>query len=136
MCGVRAVRRGTPESRNASIIRRCRASLRSSNKPPDTWSSIPSRAGSQRARHRIWKPLLYACAALLVFNGFYALGPDEVGIVERFGRKVMPNGEPGLHYKWPWPVDRLTRMKGASRASGRDRFPYQLRLHRNRTCRL
>ena len=62
-------------------------------------------------RHRIWKPLLYTGVALAVLNGFYALKPDEAGIIERFGQKMMPNREPGLHYKWPWPVDRLTRMR-------------------------
>ncbi len=46
-----------------------------------------------------------------MLNGFYALKPDEAGIIERFGQKIMPNREPGLHYKWPWPIDRLTRMQ-------------------------
>jgi Cu+-exporting ATPase len=62
-------------------------------------------------RQRIWKPLLYACAALFVLNGFYALKPDETGIIERFGKKSAPNREPGLHYKLPWPIERLTRMQ-------------------------
>ncbi len=62
-------------------------------------------------RHRMWKPLIYTSAALFVLNGFYALKPDETGIIERFGRKEVPNKEPGLHYKLPWPIDRLTRMQ-------------------------
>jgi regulator of protease activity HflC (stomatin/prohibitin superfamily) len=28
-----------------------------------------------------------------------------------FGRKLLPYREPGLHYKLPWPVDDLTRIK-------------------------
>jgi HflK protein len=39
------------------------------------------------------------------------LKPDEVGVVERFGRKLTPYREPGLHYKLPWPIDRLTRIQ-------------------------
>ena len=39
------------------------------------------------------------------------LSPDESGVIERFGRKLLPYREPGLHYKLPWPVDRLTRIK-------------------------
>jgi Cu+-exporting ATPase len=62
-------------------------------------------------RQRIYRPLAYTLAALFVLNGFYALKPEEVGIVERFGRKLTPNSEPGLHYKLPWPIDRLTRIQ-------------------------
>ena len=57
------------------------------------------------------KPALFAAAALIVVNGFYAVQPDEVGVIERFGRKVTPLSDPGLHYKLPWPVDRLTRIQ-------------------------
>jgi HflK protein len=64
------------------------------------------------AHYRQWaKPALVTLAALFVLNGFYSLGPDETGIVERFGRKLVPNRAPGLHYKLPWPMDRLTRMQ-------------------------
>ncbi|MBL8177454.1 MAG: cadmium-translocating P-type ATPase [Bryobacterales bacterium] len=68
--------------------------------------------------HRLWdsrqrwsKPLLYALIALFLVNGFYILQPDEVGVIERFGKKVMPYEEPGLHYKLPWPVEKLTRIQ-------------------------
>jgi membrane protease subunit HflK len=54
---------------------------------------------------------LLAVAALLVLNGFYTIQPDEVGVIERFGRKVTPFSLPGLHYKLPWPVERLTRIR-------------------------
>ena len=49
--------------------------------------------------------------ALLVLSGFYILGPDENGVIERFGRKILPYEEPGLHYKLPWPFERLTRIQ-------------------------
>jgi membrane protease subunit HflK len=49
--------------------------------------------------------------ALLLLNGFYAIRPDEVGIVQRFGKKQLPYSGPGLHYKLPWPVDRLIRVR-------------------------
>ena len=44
-------------------------------------------------------------------NGFYILSPDEVGVIERFGRKVLPYREPGPHYKLPWPIETLTRIQ-------------------------
>ncbi|MBM3793266.1 MAG: FtsH protease activity modulator HflK [Acidobacteria bacterium] len=62
-------------------------------------------------RERMWRPLLGVAAALVVLNGFYAIQPDEVGIVERFGRRVTPAREPGLHYKLPWPIETLTRIR-------------------------
>lgn len=62
-------------------------------------------------RRQMVKPALLAAAALIVVNGFYAIQPDEVGVIERFGRKVTPFSDPGLHYKLPWPVDRLTRIQ-------------------------
>lgn len=62
-------------------------------------------------RRKIWRPLASGLLAAFVLNGFYALQPDEVGIVERFGQRLLPNREPGLHYKLPWPVDKLTRVQ-------------------------
>ncbi|MFN0167086.1 MAG: FtsH protease activity modulator HflK [Bryobacteraceae bacterium] len=52
-----------------------------------------------------------AFAALFLLNGVYLVPPDQVAVIERFGRKVMPPGGPGLHYKLPWPVEKLTRIE-------------------------
>ena len=60
---------------------------------------------------RLRKPLMFAALALYVGSGFYILSPDESGVIERFGRKLLPYREPGLHYKLPWPVDAFTRIK-------------------------
>jgi len=62
-------------------------------------------------RRQLAKPALFAAAALVALNGFYAVKPDELGVIERFGRKAMPFSQPGLHYKLPWPVERLTRIQ-------------------------
>ncbi len=50
-------------------------------------------------------PLLY------VLSGVRILAPDQIGIVERFGRVLKTELEPGLHYLYPWPVDRLYRLR-------------------------
>ena len=50
-------------------------------------------------------------AVAIILNGCYIVGPAETGIVQRFGRRLLPYREPGLHYKLPWPVDRLTRIR-------------------------
>ena len=62
-------------------------------------------------RRRYYRPALIAVVLLAAANGFYLLGPDEVGVIERFGRKAMPYREPGIHYKLPWPVETLTRIQ-------------------------
>ena len=61
---------------------------------------------------RSWlKPALGALAALYLLSGVYILGPDEQGVIERFGRKILPFREPGPHYKLPWPFEKLTRLQ-------------------------
>ena len=44
---------------------------------------------------RLRKPLMLAALALYVGSGFYILSPDETGVIERFGRKLLPYREPG-----------------------------------------
>ena len=61
-------------------------------------------------RTKLVKPALIAAAGLWVFSGVYTVQPGEVGVIERFGRKIMPHSQPGLHYKLPYPIERLTRM--------------------------
>ncbi len=62
-------------------------------------------------RRRLAKP---AGAALLVAwasTSAFTVRTEEVGVIERFGRKVLPHREPGLHLKAPWPVDRVTKVR-------------------------
>jgi Cu+-exporting ATPase len=83
----------------------------------DAWNRIrefdPADAFRRLISHRreLIKPLLVTAVVLILLNGFYAVQPDEVGVIERFGRKVTPLSDSGLHYKLPWPIDRLTRIQ-------------------------
>ncbi len=63
------------------------------------------------SRRRLLRPALAAAALVYLLSGLYMLGPDEKGVIERFGRRQAAYREPGLHYKLPWPVDRLTRIQ-------------------------
>ncbi|MGD0365248.1 MAG: FtsH protease activity modulator HflK [Bryobacteraceae bacterium] len=65
-------------------------------------------------RRELARPALAAAAALILLSGFYSLSPNEIGVIERFGQKMLPYRQPGLHYKLPWPIERLTRVKGRS----------------------
>ncbi|MBM4078912.1 MAG: FtsH protease activity modulator HflK, partial [Planctomycetes bacterium] len=48
--------------------------------------------------------------ALYVASGFYAVQPEQVGIVRRFGKKLAADAQPGLHYRVPWPVDTVVKV--------------------------
>lgn len=43
-------------------------------------------------------------------SGFYKLERDSIGVLTRVGKVVEPNVSPGLHYKFPWPVDRIYKV--------------------------
>jgi len=73
-------------------------------------AGVAAWANAERLR-RLARPALAAAAAALVLNGIYMIPPEEVGIVQRFGRKLMPYDAPGIHFKLPWPIDRLTRIQ-------------------------
>lgn len=55
---------------------------------------------------RVAVPLGY-----LLATSVFAIRPREVGVVRRFGHVVADGLRPGLHLKWPYPVERLTRLQ-------------------------
>ncbi|MFO7896777.1 MAG: FtsH protease activity modulator HflK [Candidatus Cloacimonadales bacterium] len=50
--------------------------------------------------------------AIIVFvaTGLYTVNPEEVGVIRRFGKYVNTT-QPGLHFKIPFGVDNLTKVK-------------------------
>jgi Cu+-exporting ATPase len=61
-----------------------------------------------------WKPVVVVVLLLLIagyaVSGVTTIGPDEVGVVRRFGRPMDDLG-PGLHWRWPWPIETVTRLQ-------------------------
>jgi membrane protease subunit HflK len=54
--------------------------------------------------------ILFSAATLYLASSIVVVGPNEEGIVERFGRPTTADGQvrhigPGLHLKLPWPMD-------------------------------
>jgi membrane protease subunit HflK len=47
---------------------------------------------------------------IVVLGGVYSIGPDEVGVVQRFGRFVYITS-PGLHIKIPFGIDKVSPIK-------------------------
>jgi membrane protease subunit HflK len=82
-----------PSQQQASALRRARASL---------------------GVRRHWIALVLAVAAAgYLSTGFYAVNADEHAVVRRFGAIDARVG-PGIHYRLPWPVDRVDVVKATS----------------------
>ncbi len=63
----------------------------------------------QRYRRLIVVIGVVGVGSFLVGSTAYTIGPDEEGVVLRFGRHV-DSTSPGLHWKLPWPVDSVLRV--------------------------
>jgi len=61
-------------------------------------------------RRRVSFVLILIAALILFFTGLYTINPEEVGVIQRFGKYVATT-EPGLHFKIPFGVDTLTKVK-------------------------
>jgi modulator of FtsH protease HflK len=48
--------------------------------------------------------------AAIAMTTIYSIGPDEVGVVQRFG-KYTKTTQPGLHIKFPFGIDKVTPIK-------------------------
>jgi len=61
-----------------------------------------------------WIPLLKLAVpiilALWLLSGIYIVGPDEQGVVRRFG-EVVRTTEPGPHYHLPSPIEKVDKPK-------------------------
>jgi Cu+-exporting ATPase len=62
-----------------------------------------------------WRPVTGALGALVLLafaaSGLTQIGPDEIGMSRRFGRVVDDNLQPGLHWRWPWPIEEIDRVQ-------------------------
>jgi membrane protease subunit HflK len=70
--------------------------------------------GPRKHRSRSWFLIpLAALPVAFLASGFYVVGPDERAVVRRFGAVAEQVG-PGMHYRWPWPVDQVDVVKTTS----------------------
>ncbi len=47
---------------------------------------------------------------IFIFSGLYSVGPDEVGVIRRFGKYVRTTN-PGLHFKIPMGIEKANNVK-------------------------
>ncbi|MFO0804271.1 MAG: cation-translocating P-type ATPase family protein [Gemmataceae bacterium] len=61
-----------------------------------------------------WKRIAAGLGIITAFawlsTAFAPVNIDEVGVAQRFGA-VTADLEPGLHVRWPWPIETVTRVR-------------------------
>jgi Cu+-exporting ATPase len=88
--------------------------VRAAGRAIDRWLSTASLdellhvAGHHRKRIGLAVALVGAVA--WGASGFARVEVDEVGVVRRFG-KLEADLAPGLHLRWPWPIETVTRIR-------------------------
>lgn len=61
-------------------------------------------------KKRIVTIIIIIAVAIFFLTGLYTVNPEEMGVIQRFG-KYINSTEPGLHFKIPFGIDKLTKVK-------------------------
>jgi membrane protease subunit HflK len=62
------------------------------------------------SKRKVVTGIIILAVLIFIFTGLYTVNPEEVGVIQRFG-KYINTTEPGLHFKIPFGVDKLTKVK-------------------------
>jgi len=81
-------------------------------KIPDTPEELFRQGSQSILKMNKWFPFIafIFILFLVVVTSFYTVGPDEVGIIQRFG-KYTRTTQPGLHWKLPLGIEKLSKVK-------------------------
>ncbi len=60
---------------------------------------------------RTIKALVVVCVLLWIVSGVYVIKADEAGVVKVFGRVLPHSVKPGIHYRYPYPVATVEKVK-------------------------
>jgi len=77
--------------------------------PPQIPPAIEQLKASKHQLKALAPLALVILAALLLWNCWYTVEPEEVGLVLRFG-KFVKETQPGLHFKMPDPVETVIKV--------------------------
>src|SRR5215471_16546082 len=73
--------------------------------------SVAAEAAPPRAPWWRYRRLPWMALAAWLLSGVFFVPTDQQAVVTRFGAVANPRVLPGLHYAWPWPVDRVAKLK-------------------------
>ncbi len=59
---------------------------------------------------RFWLLATISLIVIILWTMVYSIGPDEVGVIKRFGKYALTTG-PGLHIKFPFGIDKAIPIK-------------------------
>ncbi|MCY4610062.1 MAG: protease modulator HflC [bacterium] len=59
---------------------------------------------------RIVSVIVVLLLAILVYDSIYTVDESEQGVLTHFGKIAPPVKEPGLHFKFPWPVSKVYKV--------------------------
>lgn len=63
-----------------------------------------------RGGKRIAAVIAVLLLAVLVYDSIYTIDESEQGVLTHFGKIAPPVKEPGLHFKFPWPVSKIYKV--------------------------
>ncbi len=90
-----------------SVVRNFRSFVRfASGDGESPLTDFRSAFGNLKPRRILFGLVILIIVGYLL-TGIYVVSPGEAAVVRRFGAVVDPNVTPGLHYRVPWPVDRI-----------------------------
>ncbi|MBZ0165949.1 MAG: FtsH protease activity modulator HflK [Candidatus Omnitrophica bacterium] len=81
-------------------------------KIPDTPEELFRQGSKNFSQLNRWIPLIFLLFVTLFFvvTSFYTVEQDEVGVIRRFG-KYTRTTEPGLHWKLPFNIEQLDKVR-------------------------
>ncbi len=77
---------------------------------PRAASFLRGLVANPRSRRRLAQGLVLVLITVWVSSGVYFVGPGRSGVVLRWGRAFGDPVPPGMHFKAPWPADRVIRV--------------------------
>lgn len=95
--------RGALSRTRQSIVRLARILIGDGESPV---ADLRAAFGHLKPR-RILAGLIGLAVVGYLLTGIYVVAPGEAAVVRRFGAVVEPRAAPGLHYRLPWPIDRV-----------------------------
>ena len=79
--------------------------------PPQMGEVLDKIKGAKGKFPGIWIIILIIILIYLGSSTFYTVGVDEVGIIQRFGQYMPPPRPPGLHFKLPRGIEKVSKVK-------------------------
>ena len=81
-------------------------------KIPDTPEELFRQGGAHIGNFNKWLPtiIIFFLIGFFALTSFYSVDQGEVGVIRRFG-KYSKTTQPGLHWKLPFNIDKLNKVK-------------------------